>query len=208
MHVVFDLDGVLLDSESDLSWLDRGLDGALSECGVAATAENRARLFPPTRERLTDLAAEVGVSVETCWEIRNRHYTEAKLAAIRSGAIGPYPNVDVIAEMAGRYPLAIVSNSPQAVVDAFVEQAGLAEHFEYTVGRGTTLADVERLKPHPHLYERLHAHTAADDYVYVGDEDSDGEFASATGMAFVHLDRERGPVDSLAAVRDRVAALA
>ena len=61
MHVGFDLDGVLLDSESDLAWLDRGLDSALDEIDVPATAEHRRRLYPGQVRNVEAVAADFGV---------------------------------------------------------------------------------------------------------------------------------------------------
>ncbi|UWG48245.1 HAD superfamily hydrolase [Halanaeroarchaeum sp. HSR-CO] len=205
MHVVFDLDGVLLDSESNLSWLDRAMGETLEAVGLEDTEENRASLFPPTEASIRSVADAAGVPVERLWTIRNRRYIDAKLAAMESGTIGPYPDADVVPELADRYPLGIISNSPQVVVETFVEQVALDGVFEVLVGRGTALADVSRLKPDTHLYDRLHEQTTTDEYVYVGDQESDRRFAERTGMAFIHLDRERGPTRTLYDVRDRLA---
>lgn len=205
MYVVFDLDGVLLDSESDLSWLDRAMGETLEAVGLEDTDTNRALLFPPTHDSLETVADAAGVPTERLWEIRNRRYTEAKLDAIDSGIIGPYPDLDAVMELADRYPLGVVSNSPQVVVERFVERADLDGVFDILVGRGTALSDIGRLKPEPHLYHRLHEQTTTDDYVYVGDQESDRQFAERTGMAFVHLDRDQGPIRTLYDVRDSLA---
>lgn len=205
MYVVFDLDGVLLDSESDLSWLDRAMGETLESVGLEDTEANRALLFPPTHDSLETVADAAGVPTERLWEIRNRRYTEAKLEAIESGIIGPYPDLDVVRELADRYPLGVVSNSPQVVVERFVERADLERIFDILVGRGTALSDIGRLKPEPHLYHRLHEQTTTDDYVYVGDQESDRQFAERTGMAFIHLNRDQGPIRTLYDVRDSLA---
>ncbi|MGM0397631.1 MAG: HAD family hydrolase [Halobacteriota archaeon] len=205
MHVVFDLDGVLLDSESNLSWLDRAMGETLEAVGLEDTEENRASLFPPTEASIRAIADAAGVPVKRLWTVRNRRYTDAKLAAMESGTIGPYPDADVVPELADRYPLGIISNSPQVVVETFVEQVDLDGVFEVLVGRGNALADIGRLKPDTHLYDRLHEQTTTDEYVYVGDQESDRRFAERAGMAFIHLDRERGPTRTLYDVRDRLA---
>lgn len=204
MYVVFDLDGVLLDSESDLSWLDRALAETLNAVGLENTSDNRALLFPPTSESIRSAAAAAGISPERLWTIRNRRYTDAKLAAIESETIRPYHDVDALYGLSPEYRLGILSNSPQVVVETFVERADLADVIEVAVGRGAELAVVGRLKPDPYLFEKLHERTDDDEYHYVGDEDTDRRFAHRTGMAYIHLDREEGPIRSLYDVRDEL----
>lgn len=204
MHVVFDLDGVLLDSESDLSWLDSALDETLESFGLEPTEANRRALFPPSRAEMDALAETAGVSIERLWAVRNEKYVDAKVSAIESGQIGPYPDVGVVEDLSRRFPVGIVSNSPQTVVETFLDETGLTDTVGEAIGRGMGIEDVDRLKPDPHLYERFHEAAAGDDYVYVGDQPSDREFAERTGMDFVHLDRENGPVATLYDVRDRL----
>lgn len=204
-HLVFDLDGVLLDSESDLTWLDRALEAALVELEVPDTELARSRLYPATVERVRELAAEFGVDAERLWTVRNAHYVRVKLAAIESGELAPFDDVEVLGDLAAGHDLHIVSNSPQAVVDSFVETNGFERWFDVRLGRGETLEDLDRLKPARYPYEVLverigdgdPPRVAADPLVYVGDTETDRAFAERTGMRFVHLTRDRRGVGSL-----------
>ncbi|MFB6149168.1 MAG: HAD family hydrolase [Halobacteriales archaeon] len=188
-YVVFDLDGVLLDSEQDLSWLDRALSATLEELDVPDTDANRDRLWPADVAKIERTAARFGVPTDRLWEVRNRHYTETKMAAIESGELEPFDDIDQLYDLEG--PFGIISNSPETVVERFVEVYDLGELFTTLIGRGANLQDLNQLKPDPHFYRQLI--TAAEqgdvEYVYVGNADSDRTFANRTGMAYIHVDR-------------------
>ncbi|MFB6153990.1 MAG: HAD family hydrolase [Halodesulfurarchaeum sp.] len=207
MHVVFDLDGVLLDSERDLDWLERALTRTLEDLDLPVTDENLERLYPGNLSDLERTAEAVDVPAEELWRVRNEHYVREKTSAIESGEIRPYDDVEIVREIASRYPVSIVSNSPQSVVETFVEEAWLQGVFEMVIGRGTDPEAIEQLKPDTHPYERLVDAVGEDRFVYVGDSDSDREFAERTGMAFVQVDREGGRVSDLRDVRARLAEL-
>lgn len=201
MHVAFDLDGVLLDSESDLGWLERALEAAVRELDVEPTAGLRSRLYPPTVDRVRELADEVGVTPERLWAVRNAHYVRVKVAAIESGELAPFDDVDVLESLAADHRLHILSNSPQAVVEAFVATNGYGSLFDVRLGRGEALEDLHRLKPHPHLYDRLRERVSLDGTTtYVGDTETDRRFAERTGMHYVHLPRDGTGLGGLGAL--------
>lgn len=198
MHLAFDLDGVLLDSESDLGWLDRALVDALEALGVEPTDEALEALYPPTVERIQAAAAELGLPAERLWQVRNDHYVEAKLAAMESGELAPFDDVAALDGLADRHDLHVISNSPERVVRAFVEGYGYEDLFDGQIGRAEGLEDLRRLKPDPHMYHQLVDELdGAAPAVYVGDTESDRAFAEATGMRFVHLTRDEQGVGTL-----------
>lgn len=205
MHLAFDLDGVLLDSETDRDWLHRALAAALDELGLDPNDAVLAELYPPTVERIHAVADELGLPAERLWRVRNAHYVRVKLAAIESGELEPFDDVETLYELAGDHRLHVISNSPGRVVESFVETYGYDDLFEVRIGRGEALEDLERLKPDPSMYHRLVERldgTAPD--VYVGDTETDRAFARATGMRFVHLTRDERGVRSLRSLRDRL----
>lgn len=202
MQLVFDLDGVLLDSESDLDWLHSALDATLESLGVPVTPDNRDRLSPGNLSAIPRVADSWGLSPEEVWRVRNDHYLDAKLSAIESGTIGPFADVEAI-ESDGLPARHIISNSPQVVVEAFVDRNGYAGLFEERLGRGDTLEWLDRLKPSRYFYDALVAATRADgDFLYVGDTETDRTFATTTGMEYFHVDRFQG--DGLWSLRDRL----
>lgn len=202
MNVGFDLDGVLLDSAADLAWLDRGLDAALAELEIERTEANRRKLYPDALADLEAVAAEFDVEPDHLWATRTRNYTEAKVAAIRSGELTPFEDLDAIQRVTDE-TLFCVSNSPQEVVDAFLESTGYDEAFDVAVGRGQSREALECLKPDPTMFEPIADELGEGEYVYVGDRDSDREFAARTGMGYVHLDRrERTLADAVETIEN------
>lgn len=206
MQLVFDLDGVLLDSETDRAWLDRALKAALDELERSAAEAVRAALYPPTVEGIRGVAAQLDLSPDRLWQVRNAHYVRVKCDAIESGELAPFEDVEGLSELGSEHDLHIASNSPTVVVDAFVETYGFDDLFGICIGRGERLADLDRLKPDPYLYRQLvdRLDGEAPD-VYVGDTETDRAFAAATGMRFAHLTRDNRGVESL---RDLPALLA
>lgn len=192
MQVVFDLDGVLLDSESDLGWLWDALDSTLDSLGVAVTPDNRAKLAPGNLRELPSVAAAWGLSPDELWTVRNERYLDAKLSAIDTGCIDPFDDVEAIEELDGR-SRHIISNSPAAVVTAFVARNGFDDLFDVCLGRGNGIEWLDRLKPDPFLFRALTSRTGWDEgYLYVGNTGSDRRFAEATGMDYFHVDRTEG----------------
>lgn len=198
MHLAFDLDGVLLDSASDTAWLDRALRAAFDELGLAGSEADPRQLYPPSVRGIHDVAAELGVPAERLWEVRNRHYVRVKRDAIESGELAPFEDVARLDELRPAHDLHIISNSPTAVVETFVEAYGYDDLFGVRLGRGEALDDLHRMKPDPHLYHQLVGElNGSRPALYVGDTEADRSFAAATGMRFVHLTRDDRGVESL-----------
>ncbi|MFP4135945.1 MAG: HAD family hydrolase [Candidatus Acetothermia bacterium] len=189
-RVVFDLDGVLLDSESDLSWLDRAFRKALKEFGVEPTEDNLKKLYPGEVENLEKGVKNFPATPAEVWDTRDRYYVSEKLEMIEAGELRPFPDVQYLGDLKGKYQLGIISNSPSEVVGSFLEKYELRELFRAWVGRATGLEGLRRIKPHPRPFQELKREMGAGPYTYVGDRESDRKFAERTGMDFLHLTRD------------------
>ena len=188
MKVVFDLDGVLLNSESDLSWLKRALSKTLREFGIENTKENRCKLYPKEVKNFKETSKEFKVNPKDLWRSRNQHYINEKIKAIKTEEIKPFPYVNSIYKLE-KHTLGIISNSPQKVVDIFIKHFNYKDLFDAGIGRGSKLSDLKYIKPNPHLYEKLKQKIGSGKYIYVGDTENDRKFADNTGMKFLHLTR-------------------
>ena len=142
---VFDMDGLLLDSED--GWTEAevalfarydkpfGLDEKRALLGNAGDA--LARIL----ERMLDQPG------------RGRELAEEVLAlvldVVRRVGVEPRPGaVELLADLRGRVPLAVASNSPRVLVELALERAALADGW----GAVVSGSDVEALKPAPDIY--------------------------------------------------------
>lgn len=187
--VAFDLDGVLLDSETDISWILISIDKTLDHFNIDKTEEHKKYLYFKNAEQFKKISYKLGLNPTTLWPIRNKIYIQEKLQAMKDGVITPFPDVNALYKLIEHYELAIISNSPQCVVDAFIQDFKFHDLFTYPIGRGNELSDIEQMKPHPSLFNRLKHQTKAKEFMFIGDRESDRIFADATGMKYIHLNR-------------------
>ncbi|MGL6237128.1 MAG: HAD family hydrolase [Segniliparus sp.] len=167
--VVFDCDGLLLDTE--VCW-------SRAEATLFA---RHGRTFGPTEKdlligRAIPAACE---NIAACLDLPGQGprlqaelvpLVEAELAA----GVRPLPGAeDLLAALAGRVPLAVATNSPRRMLDSALRSAGLAGYFSFTVAAD----EVRNPKPAPDLYLAAFAKLGARPCAGVTLEDS------ATGAA-------------------------
>ncbi len=187
--IIFDLDGVLLDSESNMDWMKQALIDTLQAFNIEPTEKNIQILDQKNLKKFPQIATNFNLNVEKLWEIRNKHYTKRKLEAIQSERITPFSDVSAVRSLKNKAELAILSNSPQEVVDEFLRQFNLEHTFSAAVGRSSKYEDIFRLKPHPLLWKKLQPLLTGTKIIYVGDRKSDKIFANKMNMKFFGLNR-------------------
>ncbi|MCF7875457.1 HAD-IA family hydrolase [Candidatus Bipolaricaulota bacterium] len=195
--IIFDLDGVLLDSEGDLEWLDRAIRKALKEIGVPTTRKNIEKLYPGGLSNFRELVAHFPVPPEEAWQIRDKYYVREKLKMIEEGKLKPFSDVEQLYKLKKSYSLGVISNSPAVIVDHFVKYYEFEDLFQDWVGRGSELADLEKIKPSTHFFREIRAEMGQGKYTYIGDRKSDKEFAKNSGMEFIYLARGGKGFDNL-----------
>jgi HAD superfamily hydrolase (TIGR01509 family) len=142
--VVFDLDGVLVDSE--LAW-DAARRALVAEAGGSWRASaSTDMLGMSAREWSRYLRDELGVPLDPA-EINDR--VVARLLSGYEHHVPLLPGaVAAVRRLAAVWPLGLASSSNRAVIDAVLAAAGVAECFAATVSGD----EVEHGKPAPDVY--------------------------------------------------------
>jgi HAD superfamily hydrolase (TIGR01509 family) len=180
--IVFDCDGVLVDSE-ELSW--RGWGEVLDRHGIALTDDDVAALTGRTlddcllhfsdRGSLPDRDALVPELATVMHDLLERH-----LQAFEDA-------VDTLDVVAGRRRLAVASSSYRDRLDLSLRTTGLADRFEVSVAGD----EVAHGKPAPDLFVEAanRLGVAPGDCVAVEDTPPGVRSAAAAGMVVVAVDR-------------------
>ncbi|MEU4622216.1 HAD family phosphatase [Actinoplanes sp. NPDC023801] len=142
--VVFDLDGVIIDTEEVWEEVRRGY---VAEFGAEFLPDSQDRMMGmSTGEWSAHLADEVGVprtAEEVAADVLGR------MAGRYREALPVIPgSVETVRALAGRYRLALASSSARILIDQVLATAGLTDVFEATF----STEEVPRGKPYPDVY--------------------------------------------------------
>jgi HAD superfamily hydrolase (TIGR01509 family) len=197
--VVFDMDGVLTDSEQ--AWAD-----AREEL-----THDRGGVWPPgTQERMMGMSStewsrfmrdELRVPMDPD-EISNAVVERLALRFREHLPLLPHAR-DAVERLAARFPLGLASSSNRPIIDLVLEIAGLAGSFKATVSS----EEVPHGKPSPDVYLEAARRLHADPSECVAVEDSTNGIRSAhvAGMRVIAVPRPDYPPSAdaleLAAIR-------
>lgn len=167
--VVFDCDGLLLDTESCWSRAEAAL---FADYGFGFGPAEKDLLIGHTLEaacnNMADYIGQPGAGPRLQSQLLPR--VEAELTA----AVEPMPGALGLLEcLVGRIPLAVAINSPRAMLNAALSCSGFTKYFEVSVAAD----EVERPKPDPQIYAVAFDQLGAQPRSGVALEDS------ATGVA-------------------------
>jgi HAD superfamily hydrolase (TIGR01509 family) len=187
--VVFDMDGVLVDTERD--W-DSARRHIAQEAGgrwtPTATTDMIGMSAPEWSRYMHD---ELGVEAEP--EEINRRVVARMLERVRRGPPMLPGAAAAVESLAARWPLAVASSANRPVIEAVLGACGLARFFQAIVSS----EEVDRGKPAPDVY--LAAARALDvdpsDAVAIEDSANGIRSAAAAGMLVVALPNAHYPPD-------------
>lgn len=167
--VVFDCDGLLLDTEACWSRAEAALFAGYGfPFGPAEKDLLIGRTLEAACANMADHFGIPGAGPRLIAELLP--LVRAELAA----DIQPLPGAErLVTALSGRVPLAVATNSPRALLDVALDRSRLAPYFDVTIAAD----EVTDAKPHPELYLTAFARIGADPRTGVTLEDS------ATGVA-------------------------
>ena len=185
--VVFDLDGVLLDSEQ--RWNDAKEAVTTAAGGRWRDDAATAMMGMSSPEWSAYMHDELAVPYEP--ERINELVVE-RMAAGYAEELPLLPGaIDAVETLAARWPLGLASSSNREIIDAFLDLSGLRDRFRVTISS----EEVGRGKPSPDVYLEVAARLGADAARCVAVEDSSNGLraAAAAGMAVIAVPNPHYP---------------
>jgi HAD superfamily hydrolase (TIGR01509 family) len=185
--VIFDLDGVLLDSEG--AWDSARRELVRERGGTWTESATREMMGMSSPEWSRYMAAELGVDLDP--EAISEQVVERLLSAYGE-ALPLLPGaVECVERLAARWPLGLASSSNRELIDLVLSRSGLGRHFAASVSS----EEVARGKPAPDVYleaaRRLGV--AAADCVAIEDSENGIRSADAASMRVIAVPNPRFP---------------
>ena len=185
--VVFDLDGVIIDSEELWNEVREGL---AREHGGRWSAQAQADMMGMSSTEWSRYLHDVVGLPETPEEI-NREVLSRMLARYSERLPLIDGAVDAVQRLAAHWPLGLASSSNRALIDRVLEVSGLAPYFEVTVSS----EEVVQGKPAPDVYLEAAGRLGVEPARSVAIEDSANGIRSAhaAGMHVVAIPNRAFP---------------
>lgn len=171
--VIFDMDGVLIDSEP--LWEQAGVT-YFNQLGLPVShADMQQMTGVPSDEVVRHFYRQYGAAQLSVATATEQYHQAATALILQQKPL--FPTVKpLLARLAQRrIKMAIASASPQALLEQICEKCGIRDYFLAIV----SAADLPRSKPHPEVYLRAAEQLAIDPIEALGIEDS------ITGMTAV-----------------------
>jgi HAD superfamily hydrolase (TIGR01509 family) len=187
--VVFDLDGVLIDSEPVWEQVRRGL---VAERGGHWASDAQTRLMGmSTPEWAGYLSEDLGVGLPPS-EVAS--IVVDRMAASYREHLPLLPGaVEAVRRLAARWPLGLASSAPAALIETVLQSAGLRPDFRVTM----STEQVPRGKPAPDIYLAVTERLGVTPGRCAAVEDSSNGLrsAAAAGLRVIAIPRPQYPPD-------------
>ena len=195
--VIFDKDGVLLDSMSNgFKWADEMRIEMARDLGKDIDMEESKILVKASKvEELEEAVEETGLGAETIRDMEEE-IAKRKIEKMKNGDIQLFRDTkEVLKELERKQiPKSVVSNAPEQTTRFTVKNFDLEKHFEKVLS--PPLDDIHEFvrlkKPSPHMLEDAIDAMDASNPVMVGDSDDDIEAAKNVGIDSIFVNTNGG----------------
>jgi HAD superfamily hydrolase (TIGR01509 family) len=183
--VVFDLDGVLVDSEQ--VWDQARRDVVAAHGGTWQDRATREMLGMSSPEWSAYVVEQLGVPLTP--EEVNAAVVEAMLVGYRK-RLPLLPGArEAVERLAARFPLGLASSSNRPVIDLVLERMGVTDRFVATVSS----EEVARGKPAPDVYAEVVRRLGVDEAAAIEDSEAGIRSAHAAGLRVIAVPNPHFP---------------
>jgi len=185
--VIFDLDGVILNSMESDEWKYRATREALNELGVDASELDKSVLDSilgdSGYEECVRVCSDVGVDPQRAWSLVAEKTAYARMEEIEKNDFGLVDGtMELLNELRkSQIKMGVISNAPDQAVELVIDHFDLRKYFKFFRGV-RSFEDLKDRKPHPNHIEMAKFQLKRDPYIYVGDRESDVMAATNAGM--------------------------
>ena len=185
--IIFDLDGTLI-HVPDGEFFDRLLVESLKEIGCKVPSrKQRDQLWESGRDYEKILTSWGLRNTEYFWKVFDKKDFEARKRLIDIGEIKPYEDVTVLPELAKRFSLGIVTNTPLELALLELNTFHLTKYFDSIIALGTV--EQKNAKPEAHGILKCvkELSSSPEETLMVGDRDIDiiAGFRAGTHTAII-----------------------
>lgn len=192
--MVFDMDGVLLDSMSSDKWKWDAVKKVIRSKGVEADKLDESTLGAVLGDQgykeCIKACNNLGLSPKKVWTEIAQETTLQRREKISSGDIELYENVKTLVETLHQedIKMGVISNAPEGAVKATMDEFDLKRYMHFYMGV-RSFEDLQARKPNPNHLEIAKIEIKRSPMVYVGDTESDVIAANRADLKSAWINR-------------------
>lgn len=195
--IIFDMDGIIINSMEDEEWKYNAVEEALDELNV----ENKnkqiydALLGDMGYKKCLEVCNSFGIDAREAWELVATKTTEHRIKEIEEERIKLLPGFEEFRDFLNNFNVkkGVISNAPMNAVELTVRSFDLKSFFDFYLGV-RDFDDLQVRKPHPNHLEIARAELKREPCIYIGDAESDIIAAQRAGMDSAWV--KRSEIDS------------
>lgn len=188
--VIFDMDGVLLDSGlDDFYWMDRKRIQEFEKRGYDIDSQDSIKIIKESGESAFELIENMQISFEELLEVE-KEIQKTKISMIKNGYIRLFPGANRVLEQIDN--IALATNSPEMSAGFTLEFFGIENQFNsiksVKLEKGSLF---RRKKPEPVMLDEIIEEEGFENPVMIGDSSSDIKAAKNAGIDSVLVESYR-----------------